>query len=140
MNRTRALSNERNLAVVGLVLTAIGMLLEIGSGSQLYPTLTGPIVLLATAAIVALRHARWTGYVGLLVPLVLGIGLVVSTVMSPSFLEQLADLGNVGILAGSIAHVIGLAGAVAGGFGMILANHRAADVSREEHEVNAPGT
>ena len=139
MNRTRALSNERNLAVVGLVLTAIGMLLEIGSGSQLYPTLTGPIVLLATAAIVALRHARWTGYVGLLVPLVLGIGLVVSTVMSPSFLEQ-ADLGNVGILAGSIAHVIGLAGAVAGGFGMILANHRAADVSREEHEVNAPGT
>lgn len=138
MNRTRSLSNARKLALAGLVLAAIGMLLEIGSGSELYPTLTGPIVLLVTAAIVALRPTRWTGYVGLIVPLVLGIGLIVSAVMSAAFLEQLTDLGNAGIVAGSIAHVIGLVAAVAGGFGMILGTEsQATNAGREEHEVNA---
>src|SRR5687768_703793 len=136
MNPRRTLSNERKLALAGLVITAIGMLLEIGSGSELYPTLTGPIVLLVTAAVVVLRQARWTGYVGLIVPLVLAIGLVVSMVMSPTFLEQLTDLGNAGIIAGSIAHVVGLVAAVAGGFGMILSTNR--NGSREAHEVNAP--
>jgi hypothetical protein len=115
------------------VITAIGMLFEIASGSELYPTLTGPIVLLVAAAIVALRDARWTAYIGLTVPLVLGIGLVVSTVMSPTFLEQLIDFGDAGIVAGSIAHVVGLVAAVAGGFGMILGANR-----RGDDEVNAP--
>ena len=108
------------LNVAGLLVTAIGMIVEMGAGSELYPTLAGPIVLLVGAAMVAFRPGRWTGYVGLTIPLVLGVGLIVSAVMSPAFFDQLIDTGNAGIVLGSLLHVIGLSTAVAGGFGMVL--------------------
>lgn len=122
MNRITTLSNEAKLNVIGVVLAAIGMLFEIGAGSELYPTLSGPIVLLVGAAIVAFGPGRWTAYVGLIVPLVLGVGLAVSAVMSPAFFEQVMDFGNAAIVLGSLLHVAGLIAGVVGGFGMVLRN------------------
>jgi hypothetical protein len=115
-----SLPNKARLNVAGLVMTAIGMLLEIAAGSGLYPTLTGPIVLLIGAALVAFRPSRWTAYAGLIIPLVLGIGLAVSAVISPAFLQQLTQLGNAGLVAGSLLHAVGLIAAITGGMGMVL--------------------
>jgi Mg/Co/Ni transporter MgtE len=120
MDSVRRLSTAAKLNVTGLVLTAAGMLLQIAAGSELYPSLTGPIVLLAAAVIVVLGPRRWTPYVGLLVPLVLAAGAIVAAVMTGDFIAQLTDVGRLGILAGSLMHVAGLSAAVAGGVGMLL--------------------
>lgn len=120
MNRVRQLSSAAKLNVAGLVLTAAGMLLQIAAGSELYPSLAGPIVLLATAVLVAFLRGRWTAYVGILVPLVLGVGAIIAALISGEFIEQLTDIGNPGIFLGSLMHVIGLTAAVVGGFGMLL--------------------
>ena len=120
MNRVRQLSNAARLNVAGLVVTAAGMLLQIAAGSDLYPSFAGPIVLLVTAVVVAFWPVRWMAYVALVVPLVLGLGAIIAAVMSGEFIEQLTDTGNVGILVGSLMHVIGLIAAVAGGVGMVL--------------------
>jgi hypothetical protein len=123
MNQHTSVSNAAKLNVAGLVLAATGMAMERGSGSTLYPTLAGPIVLAVVAALVAFRPARWTGYIGLIVPLVLTAGLIVSAAMSRTFLDQLTGTGNAGTLVGSILHVVGLVAAVAGGIGMVLRPH-----------------
>jgi hypothetical protein len=107
------------LNVVGLLVTAAGMLLQIAAGSTLYPSLAGPIVLVATALIVAFRPGRWTAYFGLIVPLVLGIGAIAAAVMTGEFTGQLTDTGNPGIVVGSLLHVIGLIGAIAGAIEML---------------------
>lgn len=124
------LSNAARLNVIGLVLTAAGMLLQIGAGSTLYPSFAGPIVLLAAAAIVAFGPGRWTPWVGFIVPLVLGLGATIAAVMTGEFISQLTDLGHVGILIGSLLHVIGLSVALAGGVGMLQARMGAAGRER----------
>lgn len=119
MDAVRLLPTAAKLNATGLVLTAAGMLVQIGAGSELYPSFAGPIVLLATAVLVAVRSDRWTPYVGLLVPLVLGLGAIVAAIMSGEFIAQLIDVGQVGLFVGSLMHVIGLSAAVAGGIGML---------------------
>jgi hypothetical protein len=57
--------------------------------------------------------------VALLVPLVLGLGAIIAAVMSGEFIVQLTDITRLGILLGSLMHVIGLIAAVAGGVGMV---------------------
>lgn len=116
----RNLSSATMLCVTGLVLASAGMLLQIAAGSTLYPSLAGPIVLLATAAIVAFVPGRWTRYLGLVVPLVLGVGALVAAVMTGDFIDQLTDITRAGIFAGSVVHVVGLVAAVSGGVGMVL--------------------
>jgi hypothetical protein len=120
LNRVRQLSNAARLSVVGLVVTAAGMLLQIAAGSELYPSFAGPIVLLVSALLVAFLRGRWTAYVAFLVPLVLGLGAIVAAFISGEFFDQLTDVGNAGIFLGSVLHVIGLIAAVAGGVGMLL--------------------
>jgi hypothetical protein len=126
----RRLSNAATLSVTGLVLTAAGMLLQSAAGSELYPTLAGPIILLAAAVIVAFVRRRWTPYVGLLVPLVLGVGAIIAAVMTGAFVAQLTDVGNPGVLLGSLMHVIGLVAAVAGSVGMLLGPQGAGELER----------
>ena len=116
----RHLSNVAWLSVAGLVATAAGMLLQIAAGSGLYPSFAGPIVLLVTALLVAFRPDRWVAYAALIVPLVLGLGAIVAAVMSGEFIEQLTNTGNLGILLGSLMHVVGLIAAVAGAAGMVM--------------------
>ena len=119
MNQARQLSNAAKLNVAGLALTAAGMLLQIGSGSELYPSFAGPIVLLVSALLVTFIRGRWTAYVAFLVPLVLGLGAIVAALISGEFIDQLTDVGNAGIFVGSVLHVIGLIAAVAGGLEML---------------------
>jgi hypothetical protein len=116
-------SRWATLNVIGLVLTAAGMVLQIASGSELYPSLTGPIVLLAAAAFVALGPRGLTPFVAVLVPLVLGIGAIIAAVMTGEFTNQLADIGNSGVFLGSLMHVVGLVAAVTGGVGMLFDRH-----------------
>ena len=120
MTHYRSQSSAAKLNVAGLILAAAGMALERLAGSTLYPTLTGPIVLAVVAAVVAFRPGRWTGYLGLVVPLVLAVGLVVSAVLAPTFFDQLTDVSNAGTFIGSVAHVAGLLAALTGGIGMVL--------------------
>jgi hypothetical protein len=127
MSRFGGLSNAAKLNLAGLVVTAAGMLLQIAAGSRLYPSLAGPIVLLVAAVIVVLWSSRWTPWVGLLVPLVLGLGAIVAAVMTGDFIDQLAEFGNPGIVVGSWMHVIGLIAAVAGGLGMLLGQRGAGE-------------
>jgi hypothetical protein len=113
-------SGAARLNVAGLVLTAIGILLERGAGSELYPTLAPPIVLLVGAAAVALRPGRLTAYLGLVIPLVLTAGLTISALLAPTFLEQILAPGNAAIVLGSVLHIAGLIAALAGGVRMVL--------------------
>lgn len=120
LHTVRRLSNAAKLNATGLVVTAAGMLLQIAAGSTLYPSLAGPIVLLAAAVIVLFGPGRWTPYVGLLVPLVLGVGATIAALMTGDFVDQLSDISTLGIFVGSLLHVVGLIAAVAGGVGMVL--------------------
>jgi hypothetical protein len=126
----RQLSNAAKLNVAGLVVTAAGMLLQIAAGSTLYPSLTGPIALVVTAGIVAFGPGRWVPFVGFLVPLVLGAGAMIAAAMTGDFIEQLTNIGRPGILVGSVMHVVGLAAALAGGVGMLLARREVAGLER----------
>lgn len=127
-NAMRRLSGATRMNVAGLVLTAAAMLLQIAAGSTLYPSVTGPIVLVITAAVVAFVPRGWTAWVGLVVPLVLGVGAIVAAVMTGHFIDQLTNVGNPGIFVGSFLHVIGLTAAVAGGVGMVM--KRRAEIER----------
>ena len=62
---------------------------------------------------------RWTSYLGLVVPLVLGVGAIVAAAMTGEFTQQLTDLGNPGLVVGGFMHVFGLIAAVAGAIGML---------------------
>jgi hypothetical protein len=106
------------------------MLLQIAAGSELYPSLTGPIVLLGSAVFVAIRPVGWAPFVGLAVPLVLGIGAIVAAAMTGEFVGQLSNTGNVAILVGSVMQVLGLAAAVIGGAGMLREGRRGVSVGR----------
>lgn len=130
MSGVTSLSIWTKLNLLGLVLTAGGMLVQIASGSDLYRSLTGPIVLLATAVLVVFGPSRWTRWIGLGVPLVLGIGAAVAATMTGTFVDQLTGTGNGPLLLGSWMHVIGLTMAVSGGVGVMLEPREAAIVER----------
>ena len=119
MDSVRRLSTAAKVNAAGLVLTAAGMLVQIASGSTLYPSITGPIVLIVTAIFVVFGPARWTAWVGLVVPLVLGLGAIVAAVMTGEFIDQLTDFSKPGLFVGSLMHVIGLIAAVTGGVMMV---------------------
>lgn len=130
MRQLTRLSSWTTLNVLGLVVAAAGMLVQISAGSNLYPSLTGPIVLVATAVLVVFGPSRWTRWVGLGVPLLLGIGAAVAAAMTGEFIDQLIGAGNVALLLGSWMHVVGLITAVTGAVGAILAPREAATVER----------
>jgi hypothetical protein len=130
LNAVRQLSGAGRLNVAGLVLTAAAMLLQIVAGSTLYPSVTGPFVLVITAVLVAFVPRGWTAYVGLVVPLVLGVGAIVAAAMTGDFIDQLTNLGNPGIFLGSVLHVVGLTAAVAGGVGMVRDRRAAGERGR----------
>jgi hypothetical protein len=120
MDSVRRLSTAAKVNAAGLVLTSAGMLVQIAAGSTLYPSITGPIVLIVAAIFVAFGPGRWTPWVGLVVPLVLGLGAIVAAVMTGGFIGQLTDFGKLGLPIGSLMHVIGLVAAAAGGVVMVL--------------------
>jgi hypothetical protein len=115
--RTRPrLSAAGKLNVTGMVVAAAGIIIQIASGSDLYPTIPpGPIVLLAGAALVALGPWRWTPVVGVVVPLFLLVGAAIAAVVSGEFVDQLTDPGEVGIFAGDVLQLLGVITALVAG-------------------------
>lgn len=106
------------LNVAGLVLAASGMVLQISSGSELYPVIPpGPIVLVAAAAAVAFGPRRWSPYIATVVPAFLIVGGIIASVVSGEFVDQLTDVGEPGIFIGSVAQVVGLITALVAGIG-----------------------
>ena len=130
MDSVRRLSTAGKVNATGLVLTAAGMLLQIAGGSTLYPSVAGPIVLIVAAAIVVFVPGRWTPWVGLVVPLVLGVGAIVAAAMSGGFIDQLTDPGRAGVFLGSVLHVVGLIAAVAGAVGVVAGSRGTATGER----------
>jgi hypothetical protein len=127
MDSVRRLSTAAKANAAGLVLTAVGMLVQIAAGSTLYPSVTGPVVLILAAIFVAFGPGRWTPWVGLVVPLVLGLGAIVAAVMTGGFIGQLTAFGKPGLLVGSLMHVVGLTAAVAGGVAMVMSRRGRAE-------------
>jgi hypothetical protein len=116
MNLRRPLSTPAKLNVVALAVTAGGMLLQIASGSELYPTIPpGPIILLVGAGVVAFGPWRWSPIIGLIVPLILIVGGTIATVAGNEFLDQLTEPPDVGIFAGSVTQLLGLIAALVTG-------------------------
>ena len=112
------LSAAGKLNVAGMVTAAAGIIIQIASGSDLYPTIPpGPIILLAGAALVALGPWRWTPIVGVVVPLFLLVGAVLAAVNSGEFVDQLTDPGQagVGIVAGDVIQMLGVITALVAG-------------------------
>lgn len=120
MDRLSLRSSAAKLNVTGLLVAAGGILLQIAAGSTLYPSFLGPAALLGTAVLAALVHGRWTSHVALLVPLLMGVGALITG----DFIRQLTGFGEPAIVLGSVMHVIGLIAAVAGGSGMVLGSPR----------------
>jgi hypothetical protein len=110
------MSAAGKLNVTGMVAAAAGIIIQIASGSELYPTIPpGPIILLAGAALVALGPWRWTPVAGVLVPLFLLVGAGIAAVASGEFVDQLADPGQVGIFAGDVLQLLGVVTALVAG-------------------------
>ena len=103
------LSAAGMLNVTGMGVAAAGIIIQIASGSDLYPTIPpGPIILLAGAALVALGPWRWTPVVGVVVPLFLLVGAAIAAIVSGEFVDQLTDPGEVGIFAGDVLQLLGV--------------------------------
>ena len=129
------LSAAGKLNVIGMVAAATGIIIQIASGSELYPTIPpGPIILLAGAALVALGPWRWTPVVGVVVPLFLLVGAVIAAVVSGEFVDQLTDPGQVGIgiFAGDVMQLLGVITALVAGSVALRQSARAQRGDRHE--------
>jgi hypothetical protein len=116
MDERRPLSTPSRLNTAALVVTAGGMVLQIASGSALYPTIPpGPIILLVGAGIVSLGPRRWSPIVGLVVPLVLTVGGTIAAAAGNEFLDQLSETAESGIFVGTAVHLLGLIAALVTG-------------------------
>jgi hypothetical protein len=120
------LSTPAKMNAVALAVTAAGMLLQITSGSDLYPTIPpGPIILLVGAGVVALGLRRWSPIIGLVVPLILTVGGIVAAASGNPFLDQLSEPAEPGIFVGTIVHLLGLIAALFAGTLALMRSHRA---------------
>jgi hypothetical protein len=131
------LSAAGKLNVTGMVTAAAGIIIQIASGSDLYPTIPpGPIILLAGAALVALGPWRWTPIVGVVVPLFLFVGAVIAAVNSGEFVDQLTDPGRVGIgigiFAGDVIQLLGVITALVAGIVALRQSSRTRTGDRHE--------
>src|SRR5688572_20776219 len=113
MNERPPLSTPGKLNAAALAVTAVGMSLQIASGSEAYPEIPpGPIILLVGAGVVVLGPRRWSPIIGLVVPSILTVGGTIATVAGNSFLSQLTKPAELGIFAGTVVHLLGLIAAL----------------------------
>lgn len=104
------LSDPRWINVAALLLAAAALVVVFASAPDLFPPIPpGPLVLAAAAAIVALVPGRWTPLTGVLVPVFILTGGVIT-----GGLEDTLDEGLT-VLAGSIVQVAALVVAIISG-------------------------
>jgi hypothetical protein len=126
MDQRGPLSTPAKMNAAALAVTAAGMLLQITSGSELYPTIPpGPIILLVGAGVVALGLRRWSPVIGLVVPLILTVGGIVAAASGNRFLDQLRESAELGIFVGTVVHLLGLIAALFAGTLALMRSHRA---------------
>jgi hypothetical protein len=104
-SRPRRLSAAASLTVAGLVVAAVGIVIQIASGAN-YPTIPpGLLVLLVAAGLVGLATRwRWTMIVGVIVSLFLLVG----GALAPQARQQLGDPGQVGVFIGTVIQLLAL--------------------------------
>jgi hypothetical protein len=128
MDERRPLSPPAKVNAVALAATAVGMVLQITSGSDLYPTIPpGPIILLVGAGVVALGLRRWSPIIGLVVPLILTVGGIVAAASGNRFLDQLVEPAELGIFVGTVVHLLGLIAALLSGGVALMRSSRGSD-------------
>lgn len=104
------LSDPRWINIAALLLAAAALVVVFASAPDLFPPIPpGPIVLAAAAAIVAFAPGRWAPLTGVLVPVFILIGGVIT-----GGLEETLDEGLT-VLAGSVVQVAALVVAIISG-------------------------
>ena len=107
------MTTVRKLAVGGLIMAAAGIVAQMIGGAD-YPAVPpGVLVLLAAAALFAIRN-RWTPLPGVLIAMFISVGAVVT----PNMGDQLGDPSAAGVFAGTLIQLVGLAAGVI--FGLIV--------------------
>lgn len=108
---TYSTASARILNIAGLVVAAVGIVIQIAGGAD-YPTVPpGLLILLAAAALIYFAPWRWTAIIGVLVPLFLLVGGVIA----PNSRDYLGDPGTFGPFIGTIVQGIGIVAALVGG-------------------------
>jgi hypothetical protein len=98
------MTTARKLTTGGLITAAAGIVVQILGGAD-YPTVPpGALLLLAAAGLFALRN-RWTPLIGVLIPVFISIGAVVT----PNMGDQLGDPSAAGVFTGTVIQLAGLA-------------------------------
>ena len=105
------LSTPRKINVAALVVAAGGLLILFVSVPDHFPTVPpGPIILLVAASLVAFAPGRWTPLVGVVVPLAIFVGGLMTG--AP---DLLIHPDNVGAVVGSAIQTTALITAIAAG-------------------------
>ena len=108
-------TDTSTIQVAGLLLAAVGLVIQIVSGVPGFPPVPpGPIILAAAAAFVTFAPWRWAPIVGLAATVFLVVGFIVSLPTSGAA-EQLGDPGAFGPFGGTALFVIGLLTALVAG-------------------------
>lgn len=98
--------------VVGLVVAAIGVMIEYVTGVPGFPTVPpGPIILVAAAVVVAMVAWRWIVVLGLVAAAFLSVGAVAAGTTA----DVLAEPGVIGQFLGALIQVLGLVVALVAG-------------------------
>jgi hypothetical protein len=115
MNGRGSLPAAGMVTMVGLVMAAVGIAIQIVSGVDAYPTIPpGLVILLVAAGLIALGgRRRWVPLLGAAVALFILFGAVVA----PGTADRLARPGEAGAFAGTVIQVLGLVVALLAGIG-----------------------
>jgi hypothetical protein len=120
-SRTRAERTARTVEIVGLLVAAVGVLIEYLTGVPGFPLVPpGPIILTVAAAIVGFVRWRWSPAVGLLAALFLSSGAVASGRTA----EVLAAPSVSGQWLGAVVQVVGLVTTLVAGTLALTATRR----------------
>lgn len=122
MSERAQLSPAGKLTIVGLVVAAVGIVIQVLSGVAEYPTIPpGFIILLVAAGVVALETRwRWTPILGLAVALFILFGAFVT----PGTANRLSNPAAVGAFVGTVVQLLGLVTAAIAGLVSVIRNYR----------------
>jgi hypothetical protein len=108
MQKHMSLSITRKLTVTGLVLAAVGIIVQYFLKVVGLPTIPiGPIILLVAAAMVAFGPWRWTPLVGVIVSLFVLGGFTLASIIDWERVP-LSNPANVGGFTGAVLQLLGL--------------------------------
>ncbi len=113
-------SKPRQINIASLIVAAAGILVIFVSAPDRFPSVPpGPIILAVAAVVVAFAPRRWTPAIGVVVPLFIFVGGIVTLG------DLLSDPENVGVFAGVGMEMLALVTAIASGAIATVAGTRA---------------